>query len=409
MGIKKVYFSLEIYIRNRVICRQSLLKNKELSALFLSMPIDERKGKTMQQKINELKPLLLQGIEQANTLSALDEIRVQALGKNGRITALMKDLGALPVEEKKSAGQLLNVFKTDVTSALEAKKVALEAAELNAKLASETVDVTLPVRPDTNAGRIHPVSQVMEEMLTIFAQMGFDLAEGPDIEDDWHNFEALNIPKDHAARQMQATFFMDGDLDKVLRTHTSGVQIRTMENKKPPIKIVAPGRVYRRDYDMTHTPMFHQIEGLVVDTHTNLANLKTVLVEFMKLFFETDDIALRFRPSYFPFTEPSYEADLGCERKNGEFKIKSGAGWMELLGCGMVHPNVLKNAGLDPDVYQGFAFGCGVDRFAMLKYGIPDLRSFFDADMRWIKHYGFLPNDVPTITSGLSFNAGGKK
>lgn len=367
----------------------------------------------MEQKINELKPTLLSAIEKADSLQALDEIRVQALGKNGRITAMMKDLGALPPEGKKAAGQLLNVFKTDIASALDAKKQELETQALNAKLANETVDVTLPIRPETHAGRIHPVSQVMEEMLTIFAQMGFDLAEGPDIEDDFHNFEALNIPSSHPARQMQATFFMEeegvGKDPAVLRTHTSGVQIRTMLKQKPPIKIVAPGRVYRRDYDMTHTPMFHQIEGLVVDTHTNLANLKTTLIEFMKLFFETNDVALRFRPSYFPFTEPSYEADLGCERKNGEFKIKSGAGWMELLGCGMVHPNVLKNCGLDPDVYQGFAFGCGVDRFAMLKYGIPDLRSFFDADMRWIKHYGFLPTDIPTVTSGLSMTAGTKR
>lgn len=363
----------------------------------------------MEQKINEMRSALLPSIETADTLITLDDIRVKSLGKSGSITALMKELGSLSAEERKNAGQVLNVFKTEIATALETKKVQLEEKEMNERLASQTVDVTLPIRPQTNMGRIHPVSQVMEEMLTIFAQMGFDLAQGPDIEDDFHNFEALNIPPSHPARQMQATFFMENTTDKVLRTQTSGVQIRTMENVKPPIKIVAPGRTYRRDYDMTHTPMFHQIEGLVIDTETNLAHLKTTLVEFMKLFFETDDVALRFRPSYFPFTEPSYEADVGCSRENGEFKIKSGANWCELLGCGMVHPNVLKNCGLDPEIYQGFAFGCGIDRFAMLKYGIPDLRSFFDADMRWIKHYGFLPLDIPTITSGLSLNGGLKR
>lgn len=363
----------------------------------------------MEQKINEMRKTILSAIETADTLITLDEIRVKSLGKSGSITALMKELGAFSPEERKNTGQILNVFKTEITTILENKKCQLEEAEMNERLASQTIDVTLPARPQTNMGRIHPVSQVMEEMLTIFAQMGFDLAEGPDIEDDFHNFEALNIPPSHPARQMQATFFMENTTDKVLRTQTSGVQIRTMKNKKPPIKIVAPGRTYRRDYDMTHTPMFHQIEGLVIDTETNLAHLKTTLVEFMRLFFETDDVALRFRPSYFPFTEPSYEADVGYSRENGEFKIKSGAGWCELLGCGMVHPNVLKNCGLDPEIYQGFAFGCGIDRFAMLKYGIPDLRSFFDADMRWIKHYGFLPMDIPTITGGLSLNGGLKR
>lgn len=363
----------------------------------------------MEQKINEIRTTLKKAITTAETLSTLEDIRIKSLGKNGSITLLMKELSSLSPDEKKATGQILNTFKSEIATLIEAQKEALSLKEMNEKLANEKVDITLPIRPETHLGRIHPVSQVMEEMLTIFAQMGFDLAEGPDIEDDWHNFEALNIPPSHPARQMQATFFMDHTTDKVLRTQTSGVQIRTMENKKPPIKIVAPGRTYRRDYDMTHTPMFHQIEGLVIDTHTNLANLKTTLVEFMKLFFETDDVSLRFRPSYFPFTEPSFEADVGCSRENGEFKIKSGASWIELLGCGMVHPNVLKNCGLDPEVYQGFAFGCGIDRFAMLKYGIPDIRSFFDADMRWIKHYGFLPLDIPSITSGLSMNAGSKR
>jgi len=351
---------------------------------------------------------LLEKVDKADSLQSLDEIRVNALGKKGVLTEQMKTLGTMQPEERKAAGQALNVAKEKIADALDAKKQALEKAELDKRLATETVDVSLPTRPE-NIGRIHPISQVTEEMLTIFAQMGFDLAEGPDIEDDWHNFEALNTPANHPARQMQATFFMDGVKDGVIRTQTSGVQIRVMENKKPPIRIVAPGRVYRRDYDMTHTPMFHQIEGLVVDKSTNMGHLKGCLLEFLKKFFETEDVTLRFRPSFFPFTEPSAEYDVGCSRKDGEFKIAAGEDWLEVGGCGMVHPNVLKNCGLDPDEYQGFAFGCGIDRLAMLKYGIPDLRSFFDGDMRWMKHYGFLPLDVPTVTSGLSFNAGVKK
>lgn len=358
----------------------------------------------MQQQLDELKSSVLTAISNATSLPALDEVRVGVMGKNGKLTAMMKGLGALSPDERKAMGQLLNVVKEEIATAIETKKADLETAALNAKLATETVDVTLPVRPETHSGRIHPVSQAMEEMLTIFAQMGFELADGPDIEDDWHNFEALNIPQSHPSRQMQATFFMDKTVDKVLRTQTSGVQIRTMEKHKLPIKIVAPGRVYRCDYDATHTPMFHQIEGLVIDKKTNLANLKTVLTEFMKLFFETDDVTLRFRPSYFPFTEPSYEADVG-----GVLARAIGKEWLELLGCGMVHPNVLRNCGIDSDEYQGFAFGCGVDRFAMMKYGIPDLRSFFDADMRWIKHYGFMAGDMPNILTGLSLTNGSKR
>lgn len=355
----------------------------------------------MQQQIDTMKPELLAAIDSADNLASLDEIRVNALGKNGRITTLMKTLGTLAPEERKLAGQVLNVFKNEIATALDAKKEVLETEALNKKLAEESVDVTLPARAETTSGRIHPLSQVIEEVLTIFAQMGFEMAEGPDIEDDWHNFEALNMPKAHPARQMQATFFFPEEY--LLRTQTSGVQIRTMESKKPPIKIVCPGRTYRRDYDATHTPMFHQIEGLVIDEKTNLANLKSVLVEFFKLFFETDDVQVRFRPSYFPFTEPSYEMDLG-----GVMARNIGKEWLELLGCGMVHPNVLKNCGIDPDKYQGFAFGIGLDRLAMMKYGIKDLRPMFEADMKWIKHYGFLPTDVPTITSGLSLNGGRK-
>lgn len=355
----------------------------------------------MKQKIETLKPELLAAISAADSLQALDDIRVAAVGKNGRITALMKTLGSLEPEERKQAGQLLNVFKNEITMALDIRKTALETQEMNARLAAESVDITLPCRPETTSGRIHPISQTIEEALTIFAQMGFELAEGPDIEDDWHNFEALNIPPAHPARQMQATFFFDNQM--LLRTQTSGVQIRTMENKKPPIKIVCPGRTYRRDYDATHTPMFHQIEGLVIDEKTNLANLRTILIEFFKLFFETNDVQVRFRPSYFPFTEPSYEMDLG-----GVMARNVGKEWLELLGCGMVDPRVLKNCGIDPDKYQGFAFGIGLDRLAMMKYGIKDLRQMFESNMKWIKHYGFLPLDIPTVTSGLSMNGGRK-
>ena len=354
----------------------------------------------MQEKLSKIKKATLPAIETAKTLQELDAIRVSVIGKSGSLTGLMKELGSLSIEDKKTFGAAVNTVKNEITAAIEAKKEALEEAELNAKLQSESVDVTLPCRPQ-NIGRIHPITQATEEALTIFAQMGFELAEGPDIEDDWHNFEALNLPKEHPARQMQATFFFDNK--NMLRTQTSGVQIRVMENKKPPIKIVCPGRTYRRDYDATHTPMFHQIEGLVIDEKTNLANLKSVLVEFLKLFFETDDVKVRFRPSYFPFTEPSYEMDLG-----GVMARNIGKEWIELLGCGIVDPRVLKNCGIDPEKYQGFAFGIGLDRLAMMKYGIKDLRPMFEADMKWIKHYGFLPTDVPTVTSGLSLN-GGKK
>ncbi len=354
----------------------------------------------MQEKLLKIKDTTLPAIEATKTLAELDAIRVGVIGKSGSLTGLMKELGTLSIEEKKTFGAAVNTVKNEITAAIEAKKVALEDAELNAKLQSESVDVTLPCRPQ-HTGRIHPITQAIEEALTIFAQMGFDLAEGPDIEDDWHNFEALNIPPEHPARQMQATFFFDNK--NMLRTQTSGVQIRVMENKKPPIKIVCPGRTYRRDYDATHTPMFHQIEGLVIDEKTNLANLRSVLLEFFKLFFETDDVAFRFRTSYFPFTEPSYEMDLG-----GIMARNVGKEWLEMGGCGVVDPRVLKNCGVDPDKYQGFAFGIGLDRMAMMKYGIKDLRPMFEADMKWIKHYGFLPLDVPTVTSGLSLN-GGKK
>ncbi len=344
----------------------------------------------------------------ASSLSELEEIRVSVLGKKGCLTELMKGISSLSPEEKKTFGQKVNELKEEISRVFSERKLFLETEEINERLKTERIDVTLPSRPFIQ-GRIHPVSQVTEELLAIFSQMGFKLAEGPDIEDDWHNFEALNFPKSHPARQMQATFFMKDGGGDILRTHTSPVQVRTMESQSLPIRIVAPGRTYRCDYDMTHTPMFHQIEGLVIDKTTNMGHLKGCLIEVFKAFFEVEDVPVRFRPSFFPFTEPSAEMDIGCSREKGEFKIAKDKGWMEVLGCGMVHPNVLKASGIDPEEYQGFAFGFGIDRMAMLKYGIPDLRTFFEGDIRWLKHYGFIPLDIPAINRGLSLNGGVKR
>lgn len=363
------------------------------------------------EDLKELETGLLAQITAAADLKALDEIRVSVLGKKGMITEKMKTLGSLPLEEKIAAGKSLNLIKSAVEKAIDTKKQELETAELNRKLANERVDVTLPVRPEIQ-GRIHPVSKIYEEVVAIFGQMGFEVAEGPDIEDQFHNFNALNMPANHPARQMQDTFYIanpdsaDFDDSFVVRTHTSGMQIRTMESKKPPIRIIAPGRTYRSDYDATHTPMFHQVEGLVIDKTTTMAHLKGCLYDFVKAFFEIDDIKVRYRPSYFPFTEPSAEMDIGCRKGKGELKIGEGDDWLEILGCGMVHPNVLRAGGIDPDEYQGFAFGVGIDRLAMLKYGIPDLRTFFESDLRWLKHYGFVPLDTSSMTGGLSNNGG---
>ena len=358
-----------------------------------------------------IKTELLAEIAKAETSKALEEIRVSALGKKGKITELMKGLGALSAEEKKEAGKTLNVLKNDVEKALEEKKVSLEVAEMKQKLEAERVDVTLPIRPEKQ-GRIHPVSQIYEEVVAIFGQMGFEVAEGPDIEDQFHNFNALNTPANHPARQMQDTFYIPNpdstnfDDSYVVRTQTSSVQIRTMEAQRPPIRIIAPGRTYRSDYDATHTPMFHQVEGLVIDKNITMAHLKGCLYDFVKAFFELDELPVRYRPSYFPFTEPSAEMDIGCKKTKTELKIGAGDSWLEILGCGMVHPNVLRAGGIDPDEYQGFAFGVGMDRLAMLKYGIPDLRMFFDSDIRWLKHYGFVPLDHASMTGGLSNNGG---
>lgn len=356
------------------------------------------------QDLDKLRSEALAAVAAASSLDQLEAARVAALGKKGSITGLMKSLGAMGPDERKAAGAALNAARDEVEAALAAAKGSLEAKALDERLARERIDVTLPARPET-LGRIHPISQVMDEMAAIFAQMGFDVAEGPDIEDDFHNFNALNIPPEHPARQMHDTFYF-GERPEggrhLLRTHTSPVQIRTMVANKPPIRIIAPGRTYRCDSDMTHTPMFHQIEGLVIDEVTNMAHLKGCLLEFVRAFFEVDDVPVRFRPSFFPFTEPSAEVDIGCSREGGELKIGPGAGWLEIGGSGMVHPNVLRNCGIDPDRYQGFAFGMGVERMAMLKYGIPDLRTFFDSDLRWLRHYGFVPLDVPTLSGGLT-------
>jgi phenylalanyl-tRNA synthetase alpha chain len=352
----------------------------------------------------KLKTELLAEVAAADTLAALEEVRVRALGQNGAVTQLMKALGQLPPEERKAQGQANNAVKVAVTDAIDSRKAALEAAALDARLAEERVDVTLPVRPETQ-GFIHPISQTLDELMAVFGEMGFVVAEGPDVEDDFHNFTALNIPEEHPARQMHDTFYLPTDGDgqaKLLRTHTSPVQIRTMMASPPPHRIVAPGRTYRCDSDLTHTPMFHQIEGLVIDKSTHMGHLKGCLEDFCRAYFEVDDLPLRFRPSYFPFTEPSCEVDIGCSRAGGELKIGDGDDWLEILGAGMVHPNVLANCGLDAGEWQGFAFGLGIERVAMLKYGIPDLRTFFETDLRWLRHYGFAALDQPSLIGGLA-------
>ena len=344
-------------------------------------------------------------IADAADLAALDDARIAFLGKKGRVSLLMRELGKMSPEARQESGPALNRLKSELNDAITARRDELEHAALEARLVAERVDVTLPARPERR-GSIHPVSQVMDEMIAIFAEMGFALAEGPDIETDFNNFTALNFPVGHPAREMHDTFFMeeaDENGDRyVLRTHTSPVQIRTMLSQEPPIRIIAPGRTYRCDWDATHTPMFHQVEGLVIDKTTHLGHLKGCLVEFVSAFFEVDTVESRFRPHFFPFTEPSAEMDVKYSKKGEAIAIGEGDKWMEILGCGMVHPNVLKNCGLDPDVYQGFAFGCGVDRLAMLKYGMPDLRPFFEPDVRWLSHYGFAPTLVPNLATGLS-------
>jgi len=357
-------------------------------------------------ELYSLKTELLHAIAEANDLDKLEEVRIAALGRKGRVPELMQALGSLPPEERKAYGQVVNSLKESVGEALEAKRRELTKTALGQKLAVERADVTLPVREGPLAeGRIHPVSQVTDEITEIFADMGFSIAEGPDIETDFNNFTALNIPPEHPARQDHDTFYLPEAPDgtrAVLRTHTSPVQIRTMLKEKPPLRIIAPGRVYRCDSDQTHTPMFHQVEGLAIDEETHLGHLKWVLEEFCKAFFEVPQVKMRFRASHFPFTEPSMEVDIGYAKVGDEFRVGEGDDWLEILGCGMVHPDVLKNVGLDPGRYQGFAFGLGIDRIAMLKYGMPDLRAFFSGDLRWLKHYGFPPLAIPTLAAGLS-------
>ena len=355
--------------------------------------------------ITAIEQEALAAIAAAADLAALDAVRVAELGKKGRVSALMGALGKMSPEERKEQGPLLNALKDRVDGAIRVRKDALENAALEARLVTERVDLTLSPAPGPSEGALHPVMQVFEEIAAIFGDMGFTVAEGPDIEDDWHNFTALNFPIGHPARETHDTFFMkalEGDTPKVLRTHTSPVQVRTMMEEKPPIRILVPGRVYRNDWDATHTPMFHQVEGLVIEKGIHMGHLKGCLIDFVKAFFEVDNVESRFRPHFFPFTEPSAEMDVKYSRKGDAIEIGAGDRWMEILGCGMVHPNVLRNCGIDPAVHQGFAFGMGVDRLAMLKYGMPDLRPYFEADPQCSRHYGFSPWLTPSVSGGLS-------
>ena len=356
--------------------------------------------------MDDLRDKYIDLIVRAEDEAALEDLRVQAVGKKGEISLQMRELGKMTPEERQVAGPKLNALKDEINAALSAKKAALADAALDARLKTEWLDVTLPARPQRQ-GSIHPISQVTEEVSAIFADMGVSVAEGPQIESDWYNFDALNIPSHHPARAEMDTFYThrdegDNRAPHVLRTHTSPVQIRSMQAQGAPIRVIAPGRVYRADYDQTHTPMFHQIEGLAIDRDISMANLKWCLEEFAAAFFEVDHIEVRFRASHFPFTEPSAEIDFRCSWEGGTLKLGEGDDWLEAGGSGMVHPKVLEAAGVDPSEWQGFAFGLGIDRLAMLKYGIPDLRAFFESDLRWLKHYGFAALDVPTLHGGLS-------
>lgn len=355
-------------------------------------------------------------IDQADDLSTLEDLRIAALGKKGQITGLMQQIGQLPGDKRGMAGQALNKIKDQIGQAIDQRKSILEKQALEARLESETIDITLPARPQVQSGHLHPIQQTIDEVVSIFTGFGFSVADGPDIEDDDHNFTKLNFPPHHPARQMHDTFYIadeaGGKSDHVLRTHTSPVQIRVMETDDLPIRVIVPGRTFRADYDQTHTPMFHQAEGLVIDKSTNMGDLKGVLMAFCERFFELDNVPLRFRPSYFPFTEPSAEVDIGCKKTSNDLYIGDGEDWLEILGCGMVHPNVIRNVGLDPDIYQGYAFGMGIERMAMLKYGISDLRSFYESDLRWLKHYGFSfanrPNAHVTTDLKPDVKAGGE-
>lgn len=351
--------------------------------------------------IEALKQEIIETVQAANDMQALEDVRISALGKKGKVTDMMKSLGKMEPEERKEMGQALNLLKNEISDEIDTRANILKRKEMDERLSTETLDMTLSTRPEQQ-GSIHPITQTIEEMIAIFAEMGFTVEEGPEVEDDFHNFTALNFPPEHPARQMHDTFYLPDNEDKegdeaklLLRTHTSTTQIHVMQDTQPPIRIIVPGRTFRSDYDMTHTPMFHQLEGLVIDKTSHMGHLKHCLTTFCKKFFGVDDLPVRFRPSYFPFTEPSAEMDIGCSVENGKLEIGPGKKWMEILGCGMVHPNVLKNCGIDPEEYQGFAFGMGIERIAMLKYGIPDLRTFFESDIRWLRHYGFGPMEQP--------------
>jgi phenylalanyl-tRNA synthetase alpha chain len=354
-------------------------------------------------ELTSLRESLTERIRAAEDLAALEALRVEALGKKGAVTQRMKALGGLEPEQRKAAGQALNALKDEIARALDARQAELAEADLEARLAAEGIDITLPARPQA-IGRIHPISQTIDELVAIFGEMGFSVAEGPHVEDDFNNFTALNIPAEHPARQEHDTFYLPPRPDGtrlVLRTHTSPVQIRSMTAERPPLRIIVPGRTFRSDSDATHSPMFHQVEGLVVDESTHMGHLKGTLIEFARAYFDVDNLPVRFRPSYFPFTEPSAEVDIGCSRDGGVLKIGPGKGWLEILGCGMIHPRVLENCGIDSRRFQGFAFGMGIERVAMLKYGIPDLRTFYESDLRWLRHYGFLPLLAPSMVTGL--------
>tara|TARA_E500000075_G_scaffold134021_1_gene149517 strand:- start:6092 stop:7183 length:1092 start_codon:yes stop_codon:yes gene_type:complete len=355
--------------------------------------------------IAKLKEKLINDISKSQDISQLEDIRISSLGKKGSITSLLKNITSQKPEDKKEYGEQVNILKKQITEEIEKVREDYLQKDIINKINLDKIDVTLPIR-NTNLdnGRIHPITQVMEEIVEIFSDMNFSIAEGPDIEDDLHNFNLLNIPDSHPARQMVDTFYLpqkNGET-KLLRTHTSPVQIRTMLNEKPPIRIIAPGRTYRSDSDQTHTPMFHQVEGLVIDESANMGQLKWCLEEFCKAFFEVSEIKMRLRPSYFPFTEPSLEVDIACRKEKNQLIVGEGDEWLEVLGSGMVHPQVLRNVNLDPDKYQGFAFGLGIDRLAMLKYGMTDLRAFFDSDLNWLRHYGFKVFDIPSLSRGLS-------
>ncbi len=351
--------------------------------------------------INKISSIFNAKIDSAKTIEELQNIKTEFFGKNGQITQQFKILGSLDPDKKKDFASKLNKIKEDLSQQLEKKNIEIGNLEINEKLKKEKIDITLPARP-FNAGKIHPVSQVIDEISSIFSEIGFSVAEGPDVETDYNNFTALNTPEDHPARDMHDTFYLEKNKKLLLRTHTSPVQIRTMISGKPPFKIIVPGRTYRCDSDQTHAPMFHQLEGLHIDKDITMGHLKGCLNYFIKEFFEVKNVRMRFRPSHFPFTEPSAEVDIGYKIENDKIIIGDGDKWLEILGCGMVHPNVLKNVKIDTNKFQGFAFGIGVDRLAMLKYGINDLRSFFESDYRWLNHFGFDPLDVPTNYRGLS-------